>query len=438
MSLFAESEKESFERAKPLAARMRPGSLEEMIGQKHLLGTDQLLRKMIDTGRLGSIILYGPPGTGKTTLAEILASATHRRFRKLSAIEHGVKDVREILLQARDDVAVGEAGTLLFIDEIHRFNKSQQDALLGDVENGIIALVGATTSNPFFAVNHALVSRSQIFQLETLDTEDLVLLMRRALDDSRGLKDWKVEADDDVLRYLAARSDGDARRALNALEIAVLSSESPVQLTIENVRSSIAERSIAYDPTGDDHYDCISALIKSIRGSDPDAGIYWLARMLAGGEDIRFLCRRLVILASEDIGNADPGALNLAVSCFSACEQVGLPEAEFMLAQTVIYLACAPKSNAATRAIGMAKRDIEEGEILPVPRHLRDGHYSGASELGNGEGYHYSHNEADGVSAQEYLGVERHYYDPVERGFESKLRKRLERIRKKLSMAKRS
>ncbi len=436
MSLFAESEKKSFERAKPLAARMRPTTLDEIVGQQHLLGPDKLLRKMIDSERLGSIILSGPPGTGKTTLAEILANATQRRFQKLSAIEHGVKDVREVLLRARDDVAAGEPGALLFVDEIHRFNKSQQDALLGDVENGVVALVGATTSNPFFAVNHALVSRSQIFQLEALSIDDLIVLMKRAISDRRGLADWDIDADEEALEFLATRSDGDARRALNALEIAVLSSQQPVHLTIESVRNAIAHRAIEYDPTGDSHYDCASALIKSIRGSDPDAGIYWLARMLAGGEDIRFLCRRLVILASEDIGNADPNALNLAVSCFTACEQVGLPESEFMLAQTVTYLACAPKSNASTRAIGLAKKDIEDGEILPVPRHLRDNHYSGATEFGHGDGYQYSHQEADGVAAQDYLGVDRQYYEPVDRGFESELRIRLQRIREKLLLAK--
>ena len=435
MSLFAESEKKNFERTRPLAARMRPTSLDEFVGQQHLLAPDKLLRKMIDSRRLGSIILCGPPGSGKTTLAEILANATQRRFQKLSAIEHGVKDVREILTRARDDVATGGSGILLFIDEIHRFNKTQQDALLGDVENGVVALVGATTSNPFFAVNHALVSRSQIFQFEALTAEDLVDLMHRALTERRGLGDLKVHYDEEALEFLATRSDGDARRALNALEIAVMSSESPVHLTLELIRNTISHRTVEYDPTGDSHYDCASALIKSIRGSDPDAGIYWLARMLAGGEDIRFLCRRLVILASEDIGNADPGALNLAVSCFTACEQVGLPEAEFMLAQTVTYLACAPKSNAVTRAIGAAKKDIEEGEIIPVPKHLRDSHYAGATEFGHGEGYQYSHNESDGVSAQDYLGVERRYYEPVDRGFESELRQRLARIREKLAAA---
>jgi len=433
MSLFAESEKRNQQRVKPLAARMRPVTLDDFVGQSHLLGEGKLLRRLIDSNRLGSIILYGPPGTGKTTLARLLASATQRKFRQLSAIEHGVKDVREILVESRDDVASGEPGTLLFIDEIHRFNKAQQDALLGDVESGVVALVGATTSNPYFAVNSALISRSQVFQFEPIAADDIRSLLNRAIeDDQRGLGDLDIAVEDEAIQFLSRVCDGDARRALNALEVAALSSNPPVRLSKELLQESMANRQIQYDTDGDLHYDCASALIKSIRGSDPDASIYWLARMLAGGEDIRFICRRLVILASEDIGNADPVALQLAVSCFQACEQIGLPECQLTLSQTVTYLACAPKSNASTVAISLAKKDIDEGSVLPVPRHLRDSHYSAASELGNGVNYSYSHNETDGVSNQDYLGVEVEYYRPVDRGFESELQVRLVEIRRKL------
>ena len=437
MSLFADLEKKNQQRVQPLAARMRPRSLEEFVGQRHLLGEGMLLRRLVDSHRLGSILLFGPPGTGKTTLAKLLAGATQRRYFQLSAIEHGVKDIRQILDTARDDVASGEAGVLLFIDEIHRFNKAQQDALLADVENGAIALVGATTSNPFFAVNHALISRSQAFQLEPLSQAEMIQILNSAIrDKERGLGEYDIRVTPEALERIARLSDGDARRALNALEVAVLSSPQPVELTPELVKASSGSRLIEYDASGDSHYDTISALIKSVRGSDPDAGVYWLARMLAGGEDVRFLCRRLVILASEDIGNADPQALPLAVACSQACEQVGLPECQLILSQTVTYLALAPKSNASTQAIGAANRDIAEGEILPVPRHLRDSHYRAAKSLGHGVDYQYSHHEEDGVAAQDYLGVEREYYHPVLRGFESELVDRLKQIRDKLASAK--
>ncbi len=439
MSLFESIEKANLDRAKPLAARMRPRGLDEFVGQQHFLGPDKLLRRLVTEDRLGSVIFFGPPGTGKTSLARILATETKREFAQLSAIMHGVKDLREILTQARDRLAAGGPGTLLFIDEIHRFNKAQQDALLADVEEGIVTLIGATTSNPFFAVIGALVSRSTIFQFEALSVEEIRKLLRTALcDRERGLGDQAIEFDDDALEHLAAVCDGDARQALSVLETAVFSLANPSQesaskhLTLAVIREAIAHRAIQYDATGDEHYDCVSALIKSIRGSDPDAGVYWLARMLEGGEEIRFLCRRLIILASEDIGNADPTALTLAVACSTACEQIGLPEAQLILSQTVTYLACAPKSNAATVAIGEAVKDIREGRIVPVPRDLRDGHYSGGKQLGHGVGYQYSHDEPDGIAAQDYLGIEREYYRPVDRGFESELQQRLAEIRKKL------
>ena len=435
--LFTASESNNLGRVAPLAARMRPRTLAEFAGQRHLLGEGKLLWRMLQARRLGSVIFYGSPGTGKTTLARLLADETNSRFVQLSAVTSGVKELREVLEAARDRVATGGNQTLLFIDEIHRFNKAQQDALLPDVEEGIVILVGATTANPFFAVNDALVSRSRVFQFEPLTTEEIKQVLQQALaDKDRGLGKHNVTADKDALDFLAAVSDGDARRALGALEIGVLSSlpkdGGELRFTRELAADAMQRRAVQYDPTGDAHYDAASALIKSLRGSDPDAALYWLARMLEGGEDVRFLCRRLIILASEDIGNADPHALPLAIAAMQACEFVGLPECQLTLAQAVTYLACAPKSNASTLAITAAKRDIQEGRVLPVPRHLRDSHYSGAKQLGHGEGYEYSHNAPDGVAEQDYLGVEREYYRPFDRGFEKELGERLEQIRAKL------
>ncbi|MEM1068429.1 MAG: replication-associated recombination protein A [Planctomycetota bacterium] len=431
-SLFEDLEKQNFESAQPLAARMRPRRLSEFVGQQQILGPGKLLRRMIDASRLGSILLSGPPGTGKTTLAHLLAIETGSELRTLSAVSSGVKDVREVLAWAADVVATGQPRPLLFIDEIHRFSKSQQDALLPDVEAGVVSLIGATTSNPFFAVNAALLSRSQLFQLESLSTEDVAELLKRSLADrERGLGSIEITVEPEALQYLSEASEGDARRALSALEVAVLSCQHQEAVVTRDVAvESLGSRLGGYDATGDDHYDLASALIKSIRGSDVDASMYWLARMLEGGEDIRFLCRRLVILASEDIGNADPQALVVAVSTMQACEFIGLPECQLTLSQAVSYLALAPKSNAATKAIGAARRDVREKEIVPVPKHLRDAHYQGASELGHGEGYEYSHDAEDGIAEQTYLGVDRKYYDPVDRGFESELKVRLERVRR--------
>lgn len=434
MSLFEKVEKQNLKSVQPLAARMRPNSLSEFSGQQHFLGEGKLLRRLIQADRLGSVLFYGPPGTGKTTLAHLLAKETRSRFRQLSAVTSGVKDLREVLDESRNLAASGGERTLLFIDEIHRFNKAQQEALLPDVEDGIVTLVGATTANPFFSVVNALVSRSQIFQFQPLDEADIKQLLDRAIrDKERGLGKIAIEADEEALDYLSQVCDGDARRALNALEIAVMSTaERPVHLTRQLIEESVQRKAVNYDPQGDMHYDVTSAFIKSIRGSDPDAAIYWLACMLEAGEDIRFICRRLVILASEDVGNADPQALPLAVSALQACELVGLPECQLTLAQAVTYLACAPKSNAATVAIGEAVDDVRTGRLIPVPRHLRDTHYRGAEQLGHGKGYQYSHDAPDAVSAQDYLGVDREYYRPVPRGFEKELSDRLIRIRQQL------
>lgn len=439
-SLFEKSEADYLLGAQPLAARMRPRGLGEFTGQEHFLGEGKLLRRLLASDRLGSVIFYGPPGTGKTTLARLLATESKRKFVQLSAVTSGVKELREVLEQAKDDLAGGGERTLLFVDEIHRFSKAQQDVLLPDVEEGVVTLVGATTSNPFFAVNSALVSRSQVFEFQALSVEEIKAVLRRALADrERGLGKYDVRMHEEALEFLARASDGDARRALAALEIGVMSADQqPIEFTRELAAESVQRKAGAYDATGDEHYDTISALIKSVRGSDPDAGMYWLARMLEAGEDVRFLCRRLVILASEDVGNADPQALPLAVAAMQACEFIGQPECQLPLAQCVAYLACAPKSNASTLAIGEARRDVREGRVLPVPVHLRDSHYAGAKRMGHGEGYAYAHDAEGGVAEQDYLGVEREYYRPVARGFEAELAERLAQIRTRLRGGKES
>jgi len=431
--LFSAKRKENIERVAPLAARMRPRRLADYVGQNQIIGPGKLLRRLIESDRLGSIILYGPPGVGKTTLGEIIATETKRRFVELSATASGVKDLRDVIESARRRLEDDACRTCLFIDEIHRFNKSQQDVLLPDVESGVIALIGATTQNPFFALTPALVSRSRIFELQALLPEDIKTIVRHAMNDKMhgfGLQD--IQLDSEALDFLAETADGDARRALGGLEVGVLSSsDRPLIFTKELARESVQRKAIVYD-SGDTHYDCASALIKSIRGSDVDAGMYWLARMLEGGEDVRFLSRRLVILASEDIGNADPRSLLVATAAMQAIEFVGLPECQLALAQAVSYLALAPKSNACARAIAEARHDVREKAVLLVPRHLQDKHYAGAKRLGRGEGYAYAHDAPDAIAKQDYLGVERYYYQPTNRGLERDLGERVAEIRRRL------
>ena len=431
MNLFAAEEETNREKARPLAARMRPRCLDEFYGQRHILGEGQLLRRMLDADRLGSVIFFGPPGIGKTSLAELIARHTKRRFRRLNATGAGVKEVRELLSEAENALSANGTQTVVFIDELHRFSRSQQDILLPDVESGTISLIGATTANPFFSLVAPLISRSQIFEFRELDTTDLLQLMHAALQDSeRGLGTYKVTVEDDALELIATLSDGDARRSLMALEIAVLS----VAATTKNVdrmvaQESLQKRVIRFDPNGDDHYDVASAFIKSIRGSDPDASLYWLARMLESGEDPRFIARRLVISASEDIGNADPQGLLIATAAFQATETIGMPECRINLAQATTYLACAPKSNAAYKAIDAALQDVRTNSVLPVPMHLRDGHYKGAEKLGHGVGYEYAHDSDDGWVEQDYLGVPKQYYEPVSRGHEVQFRAWVDKLR---------
>jgi putative ATPase len=410
---------------------MRPRSVEEFVGQEHFFGPGKLLRRMLQADRLGSLIFYGPPGTGKTALAHVIAQHTQCHFRPLNAVSAGIKEVRELIQEARGELEASGQRTILFIDELHRFNRAQQDVLLPDVEEGRIILIGATTQNPFFAINSPLLSRSSIFTFEPLGREHIKTLLQRALTDrERGFGSLAVEPHPEALDFLAEISDGDARRALTALEVGVLSAQTqPVEFTLQVAQDSIQRKALDYDGTGDAHYDVTSAFIKSLRGSDPDAAIYWLARMLEAGEDPRFIARRLVILASEDVGNADPHALPLAIAAQQAVEFIGLPECQLNLAQAVTYLATAPKSNASTMAIGSAVNDVKKGRTLPVPLHLRDTHYRGAEKLGHGEGYEYSHNYEDAWTAQQYLPEERRYYEPVERGYEAEIKKRLDSLR---------
>ena len=430
MSLFARQEADHLRAAQPLAARMRPRTLDEFAGQAHFLGEGKQLRRMLKADRLGSVIFFGPPGCGKTTLARLVATQTRSEFVTLNAAAAGVKDVRAVLDAARDRLAASGRRTVLFIDELHRFNKAQQDVLLPDVEAGVVVLVGATTANPFFALVAPLVSRSQIFEFKPLETDEVAALLRRALADAdRGLGALAVAVSDEALGFLAEVSDGDARRALNGLEVAVRSVEPGGSVDLAVAQESVQKKAIRYDATGDDHYDAASAFIKSMRGSDPDAAVYWMARMLEAGEDPRFVARRIVICAAEDVGNADPQALLVSNAAVQATEFVGMPECRILLSQAAIYVACAPKSNAAIVAIDAALADVRGRRLLPVPVHLRDGHYPGSKRLGHGVGYRYAHDHAGGYVEQDYLGVERTYYEPTDRGFEAELARRLAALR---------
>jgi putative ATPase len=435
------TEKPTF-RHQPLAARMRPRDLSEFAGQSHILGPGQLLRRAFEADRIQSLIFYGPPGTGKTSLAQIIARQTKSKFERLSGVESNVAEMRRVLSAAANRLENTGQSTILFIDEIHRFNKAQQDVLLPDVEGGIVRLIGATTHNPFFFVNSPLVSRSQIFELRPLSEEDLFLLLRRALADSeRGLGHIRIQAEEAALRHLAKLADGDARKALNSLEIAALTTspaaDGIIHIDLATAEQSIQKKAVVYDDE-DAHYDTISAFIKSMRGSDPDAALYWLAKMIHAGEDPRFIARRIVIHAAEDVGLADPMALVLANAAFQAAEFIGWPEARIPLAEAVIYIATAPKSNSTILAIDAAIKDVESGRTLAVPEHLRDAHYQGAKRLGHGEGYKYAHDFPEHFVAQDYLGAVRRYYEPSEQGEEAKVKERLDKWRAEQSKAAKS
>ena len=417
----------------PLAARMRPRDLSEFAGQSHILGPGQLLRRAIEADRIQSLIFFGPPGTGKTSLAQIIARQTQSKFERLSGVESNVADMRRVLSAAANRLENTGRPTILFIDEIHRFNKAQQDVLLPDVESGVVRLIGATTHNPFFFVNSPLVSRSQIFELRPLTEDELFVLLNRALSDAeRGLGCLKIQADESALRHLAKLSDGDARKALNSLEIAALTtapdSSGVVHIDLAVAEQSIQKKAVVYDDE-DAHYDTISAFIKSMRGSDPDATLYWLAKMIHAGDDPRFIARRIVIHAAEDVGLADPMALVLANAAFQAAEFIGWPEARIPLAEAAIYIATAVKSNSTVMAIDAAVKDVESGRTLAVPEHLRDTSYKGAKRLGHGKGYEYAHDHPDHFVAQDYLGADKRYYEPTEQGVEKKIKERVEKWR---------
>ncbi len=416
--------------AEPLALRLRPRNLDEYGGQEHLVGPGRLQRRMREADRLTSAIFWGPPGTGKTALAEVIAAATGRRVERANAAVAGIADIRRILAESLRLLEDRGERTLLLLDEIHRFARNQQDVLLADLERGVVTLIGLTTENPVFALRGALVSRSTVFRFEPLSPQDVERLVRRALEDERGFGGRRITVDDDAIAHWARICDGDGRRALNALEVAVLSQPAGEEVSIDRrcAEDSIQAKTPVYGPGGDEHYDAASALIKSMRGSDPDAAVYWLARMLEAGEDPRFIARRVAVLASEDVGNADPRALSVAAAAWEITERTGMPECRYALAQAVLYMAAAPKSNASARAIWSATTDAQRDRTLPVPRHLRSVPDASVRE-GPGQKYVYPHDSADAYVPQDYLGAERVYYLPTDRGFERRIARRLARLR---------
>ena len=433
MDLFDYMRETEKETESPLAARLRPVKLEEVVGQQHIIGKDKLLYRAIKADKISSLIFYGPPGTGKTTLAKVIANATKAQFRQINATTAGKKDMEQVVREAQDARGMFGLKTILFIDEIHRFNKSQQDYLLPFVEDGTLTLIGATTENPYFEVNGALLSRSMIFELYPLGTDDIMELIRRAVEDpERGMGAYDAEIGEEAARFLAEMSGGDARRALNAVELGIMTTERSgdglIHLTMDVVRECIQKRTARYDKSGDNHYDTISAFIKSMRGSDPDAAVYYLARMLEAGEDPVFIARRIMICASEDVGNADPNAIVVAVNCSMACERIGMPESQIILSQAAEYVATAPKSNTAVESIMAARKSVQETGSLPIPGYLQDAHYKGAQGLGRGIGYQYAHVYEDHYAGQpmlpEQLRGER-FYVPSDNGYEKRIREHM-------------
>lgn len=430
MDLFDYMRENTMEKESPLASRLRPRTLDEVVGQQHIIGKDKLLYRAIKADKLGSVIFYGPPGTGKTTLAKVIANTTQADFKQINATVAGKKDMEEVVTEAKNNMGMYGRRTILFVDEIHRFNKGQQDYLLPFVEDGTLTLIGATTENPYFEVNGALLSRSRIFELKPLEKDDIKQLIYRAVTDSeRGMGTYRVKIEEDAADFLADTANGDARAALNAVELGILTTERSedglIHIDLAAAQECIQKRAVRYDKDGDNHYDTISAFIKSMRGSDPDAAVYYLARMLYAGEDIKFIARRIMICASEDVGNADPQALNVAVSAALAAERIGLPEAQIILSQAASYVACAPKSNAAYVAIQNAMENVKTTRTMPVPVHLQDRHYKGAAKLGHGEGYKYAHDYPKHYVKQQYLpdGMEGTvFYEPSDNGYEKQIK----------------
>lgn len=438
MDLFEYMRNNTLKKESPLASRLRPRTIEEVVGQKHILGKDKLLYRAIKADKIQSVIFYGPPGTGKTTLAKVIANTTSSEFKQINATSSGKKDMEEVVSEAKNTLGAYGKRTILFIDEIHRFNKGQQDYLLPFVEDGTVILIGATTENPYFEVNSALISRSIVFELKTLEKDHIKQLIQRAvMDEERGLGAYHAQIEEDALDFLAEMADGDGRKALNAIELGVLTTERSedgvIHITLSVAQECIQKRAVRYDKTGDNHYDTISAFIKSMRGSDPDAAIYYLARMLYAGESITFIARRIMICAAEDVSNADPNALVVATSAAQAAERLGMPEARIVLAQAAAYVACAPKSNSAIMAIDSALEAVKEQQIVTIPNHLRDAHYPGAMKLGHGAGYQYAHDYKNHYVNQQYLPdemVDRKFYHLSDNGKEKETKVYLEKIKR--------